>query len=66
MPVINIQLVSGRTPAQKLALIKEVAGATSRTLGVPEDAVRILLTEFEPENYALGSQTMAELRAGAI
>jgi 4-oxalocrotonate tautomerase family enzyme len=63
MPVINVKMLNGRTAAQKSALIAELAEATKRTLGVPEEAIRILLTEIAPENWGVGSRSMAELRA---
>jgi 4-oxalocrotonate tautomerase len=62
MPIINVQMLSGRTPEQKGALIKELAEATIRALGVPEDAVRIVLTEVETEHWGVGPRTMADLR----
>ena len=63
MPVINVQILTGRTIAQKKALIAELGEATKRTLGVPDEAIRVLLTEFPPEHWGVGSRTMAELRA---
>lgn len=63
MPVITVQILTGRTAAQKNALIAELGEATKRTLGVPEEAIRVLLTEMPPEHWGVGCRTMAELRA---
>jgi len=63
MPIINIQMLSGRTAAQKSALIVELSEATQRALGVPEEAIRVLVTEVPAENWGVGSRTMADLRA---
>lgn len=63
MPVINVQLVSGRTPDQKSAFIKEVAQVAMRILEVPESAVTIILSEVQPEHWGVGSRTMTEVRA---
>lgn len=65
MPLITIQMMTGRTPAQKSAFIKAIAEATVANLGVPEDAIRIILTEVSPDNWANGSRTMAEIRREA-
>ena len=64
MPLINVQMLSGRTPAQKSAFIKELAEAAIRTLGVPEEAIRVVLTEVEPEHWGVGTRTMADIRGG--
>ena len=56
-------MLSGRTVAQKAALIAELADAARRTLGVPDDAIRVLLTEMPPEHWGVGNRTMAELRS---
>jgi 4-oxalocrotonate tautomerase len=63
MPMINVQMIRGRTPAQKRALIKELSEAAIRTLEVPEQAIRIILTEVEPEHWGVGSRSKAEIDA---
>ena len=63
MPMINVQMLSGRTASQKADLIKELADATIRALGVPEEAVRILLTEVEPEHWGIGYRSKAQIDA---
>ena len=63
MPVITVHMLNGRTAAQKGALIAELADAAKRTLGVPDEAIRVLLTEIPPEHWGVGSRTMAELRS---
>ena len=45
MPLINVQMLGGRSPDQKRALIRALADAVQTTLGVPEEAVRIILNE---------------------
>lgn len=63
MPLINVQMLAGRTADQKRALIQELAEAAKRVLGVPDEALRIILTDVPPENWGVGHRTMAELRA---
>jgi 4-oxalocrotonate tautomerase len=62
MPLINVQLLPGRTPAQKRAFIRGVADTAIQTLCVPEEAIRIILAEVPPEHWGVGGLTMAELR----
>jgi 4-oxalocrotonate tautomerase len=63
MPMINVQMLAGRTPAQKRALVRDLAEVAIRTLQVPEHAIRIILTEVEPEHWGIGARTKAEIDA---
>ena len=63
MPVITVQMLSGRTAAQKSALIAELADVAKRMLDVPDEAIRVLLTEMSAENWGIGGRTMAEIRS---
>lgn len=51
MPVIQVNLMQGRTPAQKDAFAKEVTEAAVRTLGVKPEAVRVLLNELPAAHW---------------
>ena len=62
MPMINVQLLEGRTPDQKSELIERLATVTRETLCVPDEAIRIILTEVAPEHWGVGSRSMAVLR----
>lgn len=61
MPIISVQILSGRTPEKKRALMKELAEAAVRTLGVPEQSVRVILTEIEAEHWGIGTTNKAEI-----
>ena len=63
MPLINVQMLAGRTADQKATLIRELAQTTRKVLGVPEEALRIILTEVPPEHWGVGSRSMAQIRA---
>jgi len=63
MPIISVQMVSGRTAAQKSSFIKLVTDIAVQTLDVPQRAVTIVLTEVGAENWSVGGRTMVELRA---
>ncbi len=52
MPIVQIELLEGRTVEQKRALVKEVTDAICRTVNAPPEAVRIILREMKFENYA--------------
>ena len=65
MPVISVQMLAGRSAAQKSAFIHEVAEVAMRTLDVPERAITIIMTDVAPDSWGSGGKTMAELRAAA-
>ncbi|KKC27005.1 2-hydroxymuconate tautomerase [Sphingomonas sp. SRS2] len=66
MPIISVQLIRGRSPEMKRALMKELAEAAVRTLGAPEASVRVILTEIDAEHWGIGTKTKAEIeRSGA-
>lgn len=51
MPIINIQMLEGRTTEQKEQLIKEVTDAVVRTTGARKEAVTIIINDMKKENY---------------
>ena len=54
MPIVQINLMSGRTVEQKRSLVKEVIDAVCRTLDRTPDQVRIILHDLKEEDYAVG------------
>ena len=54
MVLISVTLIKGRTAEQKLAMLREMAAATSIALRVPLDMVRIAIDELPPEHFAAG------------
>lgn len=63
MPVITVQMLSGRTPEQKRSFIQQVTEIAVKTLEVPERAVTIVITDTSAEDWGSGGKTMAELRS---
>ncbi len=54
MPIINIQLLAGRNEEQKRKLVKEVTDAVCRALDHKPESVRIILSDMQPCDYAVG------------
>ena len=63
MPIITVRMLRGRSEALKRAYIQELGEITTRLLGVPGEAVRIVLNDVAPEDWGVGSKSMAELRS---
>lgn len=64
MPIIEVTLAEGRTPAQLRALIHGLTAAAQEALDAPLDAVRVILRETPPGHFAAGDVTLEERRRG--
>ena len=56
MPMVQIEIIEGRTADQKRAMAKEVTDAIVHSLGVKPDAVRIIIRDMKKENFAVGGK----------
>ncbi|CAM3286859.1 2-hydroxymuconate tautomerase [Vagococcus fessus] len=59
MPIVNVQLLEGRTPEQKKAMVKEVTDAIVRTTGAKKEAISIVITDMKKEDYGINGDTLA-------
>ncbi|MCE0765766.1 tautomerase family protein [Pseudonocardia kujensis] len=63
MPIIEVTLAEGRTPAQLRALIHELTEGARRALDAPIPSIRVILRETPPTHFAAGDVTLEERRA---
>ncbi|MEA0970942.1 4-oxalocrotonate tautomerase family protein [Candidatus Megaera venefica] len=56
MPLINIQMIKGRTLEQKRKLIETVTKAVCDSVNVSPEKVRIVITDLELENYSISGK----------
>lgn len=54
MPIIQVEMLKGRTVEQKRALAEKVTQAVVETANCPKEAVKIIIREMEFENYSQG------------
>ncbi len=50
MPVVQVEMLEGRSLDQKRALVKEVTDVIVKTLNCPPEAVKIIIREMKPEH----------------
>ena len=50
MPIVQIDLLEGRTIDQKRALVKKVTEAITESVQCPPEAVTIMIREMPPEH----------------
>ncbi|MFI5436474.1 4-oxalocrotonate tautomerase family protein [Rhodococcus baikonurensis] len=62
MPIIDVSLIEGRDPDTIRRLQDALHDAAVRTLGVPEDTVKVIIRPIPPELWCSGGETIAERR----
>ena len=60
MPLIQVQMFTGRTPEQKRDLVRALTDAFVETAGSTPDAVDIILTDVEQTDWAQGGELFSE------
>ena len=60
MPIVQIDLLEGRSIEQKRQLVKKVTEAIVETANCPPDAVRIVLREMAKEHFAIAGKLKAD------
>jgi len=60
MPIVQINMLAGRTLDQKRALVKKVTEALGETIGAPPEKVRIILNDMPHDMYAIAGQLHAD------
>ncbi|MEY4122658.1 MAG: hypothetical protein RLZZ457_1496 [Pseudomonadota bacterium] len=56
MPTIRVELLEGRTPEQKRDLAHALTEATCKTLGSKPEAVDILYSDVQRQDWAPGGE----------
>lgn len=56
MPIVNMEILKGRTVEQKRHMVKEVTEAICKTLVCPPETVTIIINEMEKEHYATAGE----------
>lgn len=60
MPIIQMHLLEGRSVEKKRKAVAAMTAALVETLEVRPDQVRILITEHNDEQFAVGGQTVGQ------
>jgi 4-oxalocrotonate tautomerase len=62
MPVLQVQMLSGRSAETKKMLIKNLTQVVMNDLQVPADSVRVLIQEIDPDHWGVGGLPIEEYR----
>ncbi|WP_375057456.1 2-hydroxymuconate tautomerase [Zobellella sp. DQSA1] len=61
MPIVQVNMMEGRSDAQKEAVIEEVTAALVRALDAPRESVRVLINELPKQHFGIGGQSANKL-----
>ena len=64
MPIIRVEMISGRTREQKRNLVKELTLAFNRTCGAKPEDVQIVIADIDKENWGDAGNLMADKSPG--
>lgn len=65
MPLIQINIVEGRSPEKKERLISEVSHVVADVLEAPIESVRVMIQEMSPEHWGIAGESVKK-RSQAI
>ncbi len=60
MPLIRVEMLEGRTPEQKTALVRALTQAVVDTLGSKPEGVNVMLFDVPRNNWATGGVQWSE------
>ncbi|HBQ26294.1 MAG TPA: 4-oxalocrotonate tautomerase [Syntrophomonas sp.] len=56
MPIINVQMIAGRSQEKKQELVAVLTRETARILDVEPDWVTVVINEYTRDNWASGGE----------
>lgn len=59
MPIIEVNLLEGRSAEAKERLIQALTEAAATSIGAPRESVRIILREMEAGHFGVGGRSFA-------
>lgn len=61
MPVLQANIIEGRSDEMKERLIEELTEACVRALDAPRETVRVIINEMPKQNYGIGGNSVKKL-----
>lgn len=58
MPIIQVQMMEGRTAAQKERMIEAITEAIVLSLDAPKASVRVLIHELPKAHFGIGGESV--------
>ena len=61
MPIIRVELIEGRTPAQKKELVETLTRETARIAGCSESSIHVVIEDVKKENWGIAGRLLSEV-----
>lgn len=61
MPFVHVELVAGRSNEQLKAMMADITTAVEKNTGAPREAIKVIVTEMQPERYMDGGILRSEM-----
>lgn len=61
MPIVQVNMMVGRSAEQKEAVIHEITEALVRAVDAPRESVRVLINELPKEHFGIGGKSAKAL-----
>ncbi|QGN54004.1 2-hydroxymuconate tautomerase [Novosphingobium sp. Gsoil 351] len=66
MPIIEVNMLEGRSADDKERLIEALTDAAFNSIGAPRESVRIILREMPAGHFAVGGRSFAAKAAAEV
>jgi 4-oxalocrotonate tautomerase len=60
MPIIRVEMVAGRTQAQKRELVEALTRETARIAGTSPSSIMVLIDDVAKENWAVAGKLLSD------
>ena len=60
MPIIRVEMLKGRSVAQKRALAKKLTDGFIEACGGNKASINVLITEVEGDDWAIGAELISD------
>jgi 4-oxalocrotonate tautomerase len=61
MPIVQVNMLEGRTDEQKEALITEITEAMVRSISAPRESVRVMINEMPKQHFGIGGCSVKKM-----
>lgn len=60
MPIIRVELLEGRSPAQKMELVEVLSRETARIAGCNVESITVVIEDVKRENWGVGGRLLSQ------
>ena len=64
MPIINVEMLSGRSHEQKQKLVKALTDAFCETAGGVPESVQVILRDVDKKNWSVAGELLSDQQSG--